>query len=156
MHKTNGSRHLTSYIHRNEKTLPVNTTFIQTPLRSRAFSRRRKLVTEPWPVLLPREWARVAFDEPWRGFFLLGGYQLEHLQEAEDMLDRFWSRYCSNNMVSEPPCTKRTIPVFVHGDEGRGLCKRPVMVTSVQPVIGWSGESTVNLKKTLGYHYFAV
>lgn len=153
-HSSNGSRHLDSYIRRTKKALPIKTTFVQTPLRSRAFARCRKLTAEPWPVLRPRDWASVAFDDPWRGFFLLGGHQLEHLDLAEDMLERFWSRYCTTNATSEPPCRRRTIPVYVHGDEGRGLAKRPIMIVSVQPVIGWSGEHTVNLKKKLGHQSF--
>ena len=46
-----------------------------------------------------------------------------------------------------PETPSRCIPLFLHGDEGRGQCKRPVLVVSFQCVIGWSGDENVNSKK---------
>ena len=38
-----------------------------------------------------------------------------------------------------------TIPVAVHGDEGRGLAKLPVLVESYQPILPGCGEDKLNL-----------
>ena len=32
------------------------------------------------------------------------------------------------------------LPIFLHGDEGRGLTKRPLLILAFQPIIGWGGE----------------
>ena len=42
------------------------------------------------------------------------------------------------------------VPIILHGDEGRGQCKRPLLILSFQPVLGWSGEDHVNSKKFFG------
>lgn len=82
------------------------------------------------------------------GFFLLGGHRLSDINEIESMLRRFWTRYQS---VEEgmPDHPERTIGYFLHGDEGRGQGKRPLLVISYQTIIPWSGEDAVNAKQQL-------
>ncbi len=72
------------------------------------------------------------------------------------MLQRFWSRHAFVD-ASLPEFPRQTIPFLIHGDEGRGQCKRPVLVVSFQPIIGWSGEDHVNSSKYFAYniqHFF--
>lgn len=68
---------------------------------------------------------------------------------VESMLSRFWSRYAKIDGV-HVPYPSRTVPWMLHGDEGRGQCKRPLLVVSFQPVIGWSGEEYLNSTKCFG------
>ena len=42
------------------------------------------------------------------------------------------------------------IPYFIHGDEGRGYCRRPFMVESWQPVISYKGLDKINESGYLG------
>ena len=43
----------------------------------------------------------------------------------------------------------KSIPICIHGDEGRGRHKAPVMVVGVQPVLP-IGDFKTNMKGTLG------
>jgi hypothetical protein len=45
-----------------------------------------------------------------------------------------------------------TIPFFIHGDEGRGQCKRAVLVLAAQPVFGWGGENSITSHKQLAFN----
>ena len=73
------------------------------------------------------------------------------------MLANFWNSYSIIN--PESPVFKRPdysrefasrlIPMAMHGDEGRGKAKHPVMVLSVQPIIGPQGPDYVNTSGNL-------
>lgn len=142
----NASRNLYRLVHRKKKTLPVEISKVVIPIRA---SRRRKVQKRQWPVLHLSSWVKVCFQEPYDGFFILGGYKLKDLPAVEDMLERFWERYAYVDS-DRPTHPRRTIPYFLHGDEGRGQCKRPLLILSFQPVLGWSGEDHVNSKKFFG------
>lgn len=58
-------------------------------------------------------------------------------------LARIWETHASVD-DDQPPCPKRTTPFYIHGDEGRGQCKRPLLVLSFQPVLGWQKDATIN------------
>ena len=73
---------------------------------------------------------------------------MESLPKAEQMFSQFWDRY-QHRDAFRPAEPSRCIPMFVHGDEGRGQAKRPIMVLSVQPIYGWGGEEETNMKKRL-------
>lgn len=145
----NSSRHLDTYIGRTRQALNVPWSYVDTPLRARAFSRRKMVVTEPWPVLKLTDWMKTSMEDPWQGFFMLGGYKLDNLSQAESMFERFWQRFEALEGYA-PPCPKRTVPIYLHGDEGRGQAKRPILIVAFQPLITWAGEEHSNLRKRLG------
>ena len=121
-----------------------------TPLRARAFRKRKKVVIEPWPVLLPSDWMKVCLESPdYKGFYVLGGFTLDELPKAEDMFERFWARHQFMDHQIVPSNPRRTIPVYIHGDEGRGLVKRPILILAMQPIISAKGESYCNSQ---GHH----
>ena len=141
----NASRNLYKHISRRGRTIPIKITKVPTPVK---VNRLRKVFQKPWPVLHLSEWVRACF-ELFGGCFLLGGFFLTDLGKVEDVLERFWQRYSKVANI-EIPFPKRTIPWMLHGDEGRGQVKRPLLVISFQPVIGWAGEENLNTKKILG------
>lgn len=145
----NASRNLYKLIQQKGKTLPVDITSVVVPIRA---SRRRKIQRRPWPVLHLSKWLNVHFGPSYNGVFILGGHTLNELDKVEAMLARFWTRYAyvDNDDCPTYERRSRTIPFLLHGDEGRGLCKRPVLVISYQGVIAWSGEDYVNSKKHFG------
>lgn len=116
----------------------------------------RKVLQKPWPVLQLSDWVKACFEH-YGGMFLLGGHTLtnDNLKDIHNMLERFWQRYqhVQDVDVAEP---SRTIPWMLHGDEGRGQCKSPVLICSFQPVIGWMGEEHINSKKNLGQSQLAL
>ena len=108
---------------------------------------RAKTKVQPWPILRFTDWMKICLESPlYKGFYLLGGWTLDNLVEAENMFERFWARFKETNLdpLVSPKEPRRTIPIYIHGDEGRGGVHRPIMIISCQPVIGSKGESTTN------------
>ena len=145
-YERNASRNLYRFIHKSGKTLPVEITPVTVPIK---VSRRKKVQQRQWPVLHLSSWLQVCFEE-YGGFFVLGGHKLDDLKAIENMLEQFWSRHQFVD-TDIPQDTKHTIPFLLHGDEGRGQCKRPILVLSFQPMIGWSGGEHVNSKKNFAF-----
>ena len=82
------------------------------------------------------------------GYFFFGGYTLDEPLEIQRMLRDFWTKYKAyDGLEVENPAG--TLPVYIHGDEGRGQGKRPLLVVSFQPVISWAGEQHMNSTKNL-------
>ena len=147
---SNASRNLNGLIHRKNKTLGVRITSVLTPIR---VSRRRRVQQRPWPVLHLEDWLETGFKSPYSGFYFLGGLKLNNLVEIESLLSDFWGKH-SNVEGNKPAIPSRTIPVLIHGDEGRGQAKRPLLVISFQPIIGWTGADNVNSRKSFGISIF--
>lgn len=84
------------------------------------------------------------------GFFL-GGKTLDNMDEVRRMFSTFWTRYDKTHPGSMPALPETTIPILIHGDEGRSLCKRPVMIVSFQCIIPWCGENVKNSSQMLAY-----
>ena len=102
-----------------------------------------------YPVLLPSDWVNLLFS--YGGHFFLGGRSLASpgtLTEVETELEEFWSRYHVIDkdfpMFQTVPKAewKRSIPIALHGDEGRGKAKSPVMVMSIQCILPLVGKQT--------------
>ncbi|CAL1128522.1 unnamed protein product [Cladocopium goreaui] len=136
---SNASRNLNGLIHRKNKTLGVRITSVLTPIR---VSRRRRVQQRPWPVLHLADWLETGFKSPYAGFYFLGGLKLNNLVEVESLLSDFWEKHSSVE-GNKPAIPSRTIPILVHGDEGRGQAKRPLLVVSFQPIIGWTGADNM-------------
>ena len=121
---------------------------MQTPLRVRAYSSKKPVEARPWPVIRLSEWLRVGFED----FFIAGG---KDLAELEATLEEFWHRYrfVEDSMPENP---RRTLPVMLHGDEGRGQVKRPLMVVSFQPLLSCYGGNHLNSKGLLGLNVSCV
>lgn len=122
---------------------------VKTPVKPR--SRHNKRADCMWPILHLSEWMKTAFTDPYNGFFLLGGKRLpDDLHAVHEMLSQFWERHqFVDGRCTAPKEPRCTIPYFIHGDEGRGQVKRPILVVSFQPLFSWGGEQTLNLGKIL-------
>ena len=149
----NASRNIYNFIHKKDKTLPVSISSVVVPVRGKS---RYKHIEErrPWPLLLLSDWVKTSFENPYGGFFFLGGYKLDQLDRVKDMLRRFWENHKMVDSNITPNKPEVTVPFYLHGDEGRGQCKVPVLVLAAQPIIGWGGEDRVNSKKYLVPKYF--
>ena len=146
-HGRNSSRNIHRFVHKKNMTLRVKVSFVNAPIK--ATSRYKKGRIAQWPVLKLSDWIRMAFEEPYNGFFFCGGHRLhDELGAITKMFENFWNLYAYEDSNS-PKYPKYTVPIFLHGDEGRGQCKRPVMVLSYQPLINWANPDHNNLKKNL-------
>ena len=143
----NAARKLHQYLHASGKTFPVQISTARITIR-RLRKRGGELATN-YPIILLSSWLHSILQLG--GQFLLGGWTTQQKSKYEGMFARFWERYkglCKDHPVHQKPAAQqmRTIPIAFHGDEGRGLCKEPVLVESYQPVIPWSGEDNLNMR----------
>ncbi len=146
-HMKNASRSIFTFIHQKNKTLPVPISSLRVPVRGK--SRYKHIEqTRLWPILLLSDWVRTSFENPYGGFFFLGGHRLHQLDIVKEMLRRFWNKHKVVDSTINPPHPEVTIPFFLHGDEGRGQAKDPVLVLAAQPIIGWTGEESITSKKS--------
>ena len=101
-----------------------------------------------YPILRLTDWMEFILGTA-GGQFLLAGY---HTWETgfEGVFSRFWDRLRPSNETHDVYTIKtaeeraRTIPMCIHGDEGRGLAKVPVLITNFQCVVPWLGEDHLN------------
>ena len=152
----NAARKLHAFLHREGKTLPVQISSAKIPIR-----RLKKGGGETevqYPILLLSSWVSYILGAT-GGQFLLGGWSVHDVEEYTSMFARFWARYYSFDKA-HPVFTQKTaderkftVPICIHGDEGRGVGKLPVMIESYQPVIPWSGENDLNLLKYPGLEH---
>lgn len=127
--------------------LDVKVTHVPLWVRSSRKRVAQRLVD--YPVLLPSDWVDLLFS--YGGHFFLGGRSLASpstITEVEKELEEFWSRYRVIDkdfpMFHTVPNAewKRCIPIAIHGDEGRGKAKMPVMVMAMQCVLPLMGKRT--------------
>ena len=82
------------------------------------------------------------------GHFFVGGRSLDNAKEFGVELHNFWENY----KVVDPDFAffgaypqsewKRSIPIAIHGDEGRGKAKNPIMVITLQVLLPITGKRT--------------
>ena len=119
--------------------LPVKVSTVQCWIRT---SRKRvHQVLTQYPVLRLVDWVKTIFS--YGGHFFLGGKSLDEAASFRKELHTFWQRY----KVVDPShpfygghgahesSWWSAIPIALHGDEGRGKSKNPIMVVSAQPLL---------------------
>ena len=150
----NASRNLHNFVHREGKTFPVPVSTC--PLRIRRMNKLGGEINVQYPILKLTDWMRsLLVEDGGAPEFLLGGHMLFQCDRFKAMFTRFWQRYRSadpSHVAYEKTDHQlvTTIPISIHGDEGRGLGKVPVLVESYQPVIPYMGENVLNVKGFLG------
>ena len=144
MSKRNACRNLHTLIDKNNVLFKVRIDVTQIMVAIRKPSYRTKLVW--WPIIHMQDWVQSLIRESPQ--VLLGGYSLEQKAGWQAQLVEFWSLYRNVNpnhcLYTDSFDHKFCIPYFLHGDEGRGYCRRPYMVESFQPVLGWKGTGSTN------------
>ena len=147
----NYSRAMHRLIHRTDKSLPVQIGSVQVKVKIR---RRRKVVLSPWPIIPLSNWMHACFeDAKYSGFFFLAGHKLDSWAAAHGFRT-FWECYCKLDKNVQVDHPESTIPIYLHGDEGRGLGKRPLLVVSFQPVMSWLGPDYIPSSKHFGLNQF--
>lgn len=144
----NSCRHMHSFVARTGKQLPVEVKHVKTPVRKVTKARVHEVETN-FPTLPLSSWMKASFDLG--GHFFLGGKDINHFDQFSRILVEWWKSY---KMVDPDlpffqdfgeECYGTSFPVALHGDEGRGRYKRPIMIYGYQPLItNFDGKS--NLK----------
>ena len=130
------------------KRLPVAIDWVQTPIRTITKSKVTEELVD-FPTLPLSSWMRASFDLG--GHIFVGGKGMDHLNQFCDILHDWWIKYrrLDPNLpvyedFDESDC-RFLIPIAIHGDEGRGRYKRPIMIFSFQPILT-NFEGQANLK----------
>ena len=117
--------------------------------------RKRKLLEVAWPVLNLSSWVRHIMEVQ-GGQLLLAGSHISQSHLWKRDLQEFWDLYraidpthpvYSSGMEADH-CI--TIPFLLHGDEGRGRTKQPVLVISFQGLFSHHGKCRTNMSGFLG------
>ena len=106
-----------------------------------------------YPILRMVDWANTIFSRG--GHFFLGGHSLENPEPFQQELQRFWERFQvtdPNFPIPQKSEWSKCIPIAVHGDEGRGRLKSPIMIITVQPILPLIGCKT-NMQGNLIFEY---
>lgn len=149
--KTNSCRQLHRYVAKTGKRLPVKIAMVNTLVRKITRARVHEVKID-FPTLPLSNWMKASFDLG--GHFFLGGAGGEHFNDFKQILHDWWCRY--KKVDPELPFYKDfdeqeyqyCIPVAIHGDEGRGRYRRPIMIFSYQPLIT-NFENQANMKRSL-------
>ena len=110
-------------------------------------TRTRKLRQVPWPVMKLSSWVRHVMEDQ-GGQLLLAGNHISQDHLWKPVLTQFWNFYEGVDPMhptfqhSLPRAC--TLPVFVHGDEGRGRSKQPVLIISFQGLLSHLGVHRLN------------
>lgn len=145
----NACRNLHSLIHRVGLTLPLRIHTVEIPVRKKKPKLHKVMVH--YPVILPTTWISYLLEN--HSKLLLGGHKMEDVSKWKGELKSFWTKYLqadpSHPMNFGGPPQECTIPLYIHGDEGRSKRHQPIMVQCIQPVISFKGPL---YKNSSGFH----
>lgn len=142
--RKNACRNLTQLIKRTPGTLlPIPIDACKVHIRLRKPIRPVEVF---WPVIKLSDWCRYFLKH--KPELLLAGHKLNDNWPV--FFRQFWADYrlaCGGDhaIYSHPDWDLGyCIPIFLHGDEGRGQLKRPFMVIAWQCAVGFNGINTIN------------
>ena len=142
--KGNACRNLHRMLADEKLSLPISISIVDVPIKD--LKKRRSRVVG-WPVLRFSSWAQCALARG--GQMLLAGHCLEDEQAWRAELQGFWAKYSC--IDGGPPVFSSgidlscTIPYMVHGDEGRGRNKQPLLTISFQGILSHYGSHRLNM-----------
>ena len=138
----NASRNLHNLMKRDGRQLPIEVTTVSTPVR--LLKGKPKVEIVEYPILLPSTWLRYILGIG--GELILGGFNARSEPDWRCMLSSFWSLFRKSQPGIElgEINPEMAVPYCLHGDEGRGKAKRPVMCISFQGLISPMGPAVIN------------
>lgn len=143
-------RNLHTTVRKFSKAMPVNLSSVRTSMR---LSRKRpQEVPVQHPVLHLSDWVECIFNRG--GHFFLGGQSLDHAEQFREVLVDYWEKYHAIDPGFNVPRSQwnEAIPIALHGDEGRGRQKLPVMVMAAQTIIPLFANNS-NMAGTFSFAY---
>ena len=158
----NAARDFRRMVQNQGKVFPVTIKAPQVRIRQKVKlengKRRIREVVTNYPVLHLSEWMRTILKES--PHFILGGHDICS-RGYGSMFEEFWEAFRHEDphhpIFGKPTAQRRaTIPFALHGDEGRGLDKTPVLILSFQVVIPYTGPSKLNSSTHFGLCWYNV
>lgn len=153
----NAARDFHRLLHRDGKLFPVTISTPMIPIRRKVRGkhgkRRSREKLEKFPCLVLSSWMEEILRVCPK--FMCGGHDpctQEGLQQVQHMFKQFWDDFKSvqpglpiyQRTADEQ---MRTVPIAIHGDEGRGLGKTPILVLSYQLIIPHTGPDCLNMSQ---------
>ena len=143
----NISRNFHNRLKRSRRVLPVHVSMVNITVRQHR--PKVKEVKVPYPMIGLKDWATYLLSNSPR--YILGGFSLSDIDGYTGLYGEFWRRY--RELDEEHPIFDsrapedwgRCIPYAIHGDEGRGKAKVPILIQSYQMIIGPQGVNTTNI-----------
>ena len=112
--------------------------------------RKRNHLTVTWPAISLTSWARYILEVQ-GGQLLLAGHHISQPKLWKEALQSFWAKYEAadpDHPVFQDESLRKdlscTIPYLLHGDEGRGRMKQPILVIAFQGVLSHLGINRLN------------
>ena len=149
--RTNACKNLRRLLNSSGRLLPVSIDCIEVMIKVKKPKVRRVCVW--WPILRMKDFIiRTLFQKCPQA--LLAGHDLQG-EGWKTTLKTFWGAY--KNIDGDHPFFSSTypwecsIPYYFHGDEGRTLRSKAVMIISWQPTIPYNGLGELNEKGFPGF-----
>ena len=143
--QANVCRNLHKLIHAKGRTLPVRLSTVLTPVQ--VLCGKPGVRDVNYPVLHLSSWAKLILQSG--GEMLLGGFSLDEEVQFRSLLSNFWIKFQKVvpdlDLYSKGWDLSTVIPIGLHGDEGRGKLKRPILILAHQPIISHLGVDYTNL-----------
>lgn len=155
----NAARDFHRLLHRDGKLFPVTISTPMIPIRRKVRGkhgkRRSREKLEKFPCLVLSSWMEEILRVCPK--FMCGGHDpctQEGLQQVQHMFKQFWDDFKSvqpGHPIYQRTADEqmRTVPIAIHGDEGRGLGKTPILVLSYQLIIPHTGPDCLNMSQSL-------
>ena len=144
---SNICRKLHRMLSNSEFTLQVEIGYTQLDIKH---PRKRHDLMVPWPTISLTSWLQYIMQVQ-GGQLLLQGHHINQPHLWREALRSFWSKYESvdplHPVFQDEKLRKDlncTIPYLVHGDEGRGRMKQPILVIAFQGVLSHLGIGRLN------------
>ena len=143
--EANVCRNLHRPLTHKEFTLRVHISWCNIDIRHA--TKRRDLNNVPWPVIRLSSWVQYILEIQ-GGQLLLAGHSTTQPDLWEPVLEQFWNLYQGvdpGHIVYQLGLNRRrTLPFMVHGDEGRGRMKQPLLVVAFQGALSHLGMDRLN------------
>ena len=120
------------------------------PCKAKVFKNgKTRIQTVKWPVMHMSQWLECMLSRG--GELILAGHHVSKVDCWQEVFSQFWDSYQqvdpSHPVFHEVPKELRGtyLPLTLHGDEGRGRNKDPVLIESFVPVISHKGIQFTNI-----------
>lgn len=110
-----------------------------------------------YPMIALKDWAAYLLNH--HPHILLGGCSIDDVDTYTHVYSEFWQRYYVLDREHpffehhHPDEWGRCLPFCLHGDEGRGKGKTPILINSFQMVVGPAGIDHTNMSGKLGLFF---
>eukprot|EP00435_Cladocopium_sp_Y103_P022447 s3978_g5.t1 len=143
----NLARNFYTQVVKDARVIPVKISKV--PLRVRVTKPKVREIDMPYPVVTLSSWVSYLLRTSPK--FVLGGYGLDEPEQYRRLFHKFWQRY--QHVDPLHPVYRffdecdwgQIVPWCLHGDEGRGLAKVPLLVTAFQFVIPVLGDQHTSI-----------